>query len=91
MNPAVDLTRPPSCSAVKSRPSSRRSLGKAGQRERWIRSAYESIQRRPQVKAVIWFNYDKRREGEPNWRIDRTPESLRAFNETFAAPRKTNN
>ncbi len=65
--------------------------GKAGQRERWIRAAYENLQRRPQVKAVIWFNYDKRREGEPNWRIDRTPESLRAFNETFAAPRKTNN
>lgn len=64
--------------------------GEKAQRAEWIRDAYRSLQQRPRVAAVIWFNFDKRREGEPNWRIDLTPESLRAFNETFAAPRKAN-
>ena len=34
--------------------------------------------------GAIVFNFDKRREGEPNWRIDADAESLRAFRETFA-------
>lgn len=58
-----------------------------GLRATWIREAYAFLQKRPEVRAAIWFNYDKRREGEPNWRIDTSPESLRAFNATFAAPR----
>jgi len=61
--------------------------GGGDQRVTWIREAYAHLQGCPQVKAVVWFNYDKRREGEPNWRIDVTPESLAAFNETFARPR----
>ncbi len=61
--------------------------GEAGQQATWIRGAWESLRRRPYVKAVVWFNYDKRREREPNWRLDATPDLLRAFNETFAAPR----
>ena len=61
--------------------------GKPRQRAQWIRAAHAELQRWPQVKAAVWFNYDKRREGEPNWRVDVTPESLRAFNETFAKPR----
>ena len=60
--------------------------GEGNQRPEWIRAAFDTLKRYPQVKAVIWFNYDKRREGEPNWRIDVTPESLAAFNETFARP-----
>lgn len=64
--------------------------GRTGQREEWIRAALESLRQRPYIKAAIWFNYDKRREGEPNWRIDATPDSLRVFNETFAAPRPSN-
>ncbi len=56
-------------------------------RATWIREAYAFLQTRPEVRAVIWFNLDKRREGEQNWRIDSSPESLAAFNETFAAPR----
>ncbi|MFQ5429642.1 MAG: glycoside hydrolase family 26 protein [Phycisphaerae bacterium] len=63
--------------------------GKGDQRARWIRDAYACLKRYPQVKAVIWFNYDKRRENEPNWRIDASPGALRAFNETFAAPRSS--
>ena len=60
--------------------------GEDGQREAWIREAFADLQRYPQVAAVIWFNLDKRREGEPDWRIDVSEASLRAFNETFAAP-----
>ena len=59
--------------------------GKGKQRERWIREAHATLNRYPQVKAVIWFNLDKRREKEPDWRIDVTSDSLRVFNETFAA------
>ena len=60
--------------------------GKAGQRAAWIREAFAYLQRFPQVRAAIWFNLDKRRENEPDWRIDDDPASLRAFNDTFAAP-----
>ncbi|MEM8883249.1 MAG: glycosyl hydrolase [Planctomycetota bacterium] len=61
--------------------------GKGKQRQTWIRDAHAYLAARPRVKALVWFHYDKRRENEPDWRIDATPESLRAFNETFAAPR----
>ncbi len=58
-----------------------------GRKAEWIRQAYRAVLARPAIKAVVWFNYDKGREGEHNWRIDSSPESLRAFNETFAQPR----
>jgi len=58
--------------------------GTGEQRERWIRDAHAYLERRTQVKALVWFHYDKRRENEPDFRIDTTPASLRAFNETFA-------
>ena len=61
--------------------------GKEEERVAWIRNAYDTLQHYPQIKAVIWFNYDKRRENEPNWRIDVTRGSLDAFNETFARRR----
>ena len=60
--------------------------GKPGQRDEWIRAAYRRMTEIPQIKGAIWFNLDKRREGEPNWRIDESAESLKAFNETFARP-----
>lgn len=61
--------------------------GKNDQREKWIREAYAYLQGRPRIQALVWFNYDKRREKEPNWRIDATPGSLKAWNETFARAR----
>ncbi len=60
--------------------------GEPRQRARWIREAYRTLQGFPQVRAAVWYNYDKRREGEPNWRIDADAASLEAFNETFARP-----
>lgn len=59
--------------------------GSAGQKAAWIKDAYASALRWPQLRALIWFNLDKRREGELNFRIDSTPESFRAFNTSFAA------
>jgi len=61
--------------------------GKGEQRARWINDAHAYLATRPQVKALVWFHYDKRRESEPDWRIDTTPQSLHAFNQTFAAER----
>lgn len=58
--------------------------GAPGRQAQWIRDAHAALQHRPQVKAVLWFDLDKRREHEPNFKIDAEPESLRAFNETFA-------
>ena len=65
-------------------------VGEAKARQQWIRQAYAYLRKKcPRVRAVIWFNYDKRREGEPNWRIDATEGALEAFNETFAAPTRS--
>ncbi len=61
--------------------------GDDGQKAAWIRAAYRTAKHWPQLKALVWFNLDKRREGELNFRIDSSPESLQAFNETFAASR----
>lgn len=60
--------------------------GAPGQKAEWIRAAHAWLTHQPRIHAAIWFNHDKRREGEHNWRIDSTPEALQAFNETFAAP-----
>jgi len=56
-------------------------------RAEWIRDAHAYLERRPQVKALVWFNYDKSRQKEPNFRIDATPGALEAFNDTFARKR----
>ena len=60
--------------------------GKPGQRRQWILDAHRTLERFPQVRAVVWFNYDKSRENEPNWRLDEADGSLQAFNKTFARP-----
>lgn len=52
----------------------------------WVREAYAYLKRQPAVRAVVWFNFDKRREGELNFRVDSSPAALKAFNETFARP-----
>ncbi len=52
----------------------------------WIREAHAYLSRRSAVRAVVWFNYDKRREGELNFRVDSSVGAMAAFNKTFAAP-----
>lgn len=63
--------------------------GTPGQKAAWIRDAHTSARRWPQLQALIWFNFDKRREGELNFLIDSSPASLRAFNTSFAAKRRS--
>jgi hypothetical protein len=58
--------------------------GEPGKKAKWIREAHAYLSRRDQVRAVVWFNLDKRREGELNFRLDSSESSLKAFNETFA-------
>jgi len=53
----------------------------------WIHGAWDYLATRPEVRVVVWFDLDKRREGEPDWRIGSSPGALEAFNETFAAAR----
>ncbi len=57
--------------------------GGARQRATWIESAHEFFVGRPEVVGAIWFNHDKRQEGEANWRIDANAESLAAWRRTF--------
>jgi hypothetical protein len=59
--------------------------GRPGEKARWIREAHRWLTEETAVEAAIWFNYDKRGEGEHDWRIASSPESLAAFAETFAA------
>lgn len=47
--------------------------GTPGRKAAWIRDAHASVLRRPQVKVVVWFNFDKRRERELDWRLDSSP------------------
>jgi len=55
-------------------------------RAEWVRSAHRFFASRPEIVGVIWFNYDKRAEGEPDWRIDSDERSLAAWRETFMRP-----
>jgi hypothetical protein len=61
--------------------------GPAGAKARWIRDARRALERRPCVRAVIWFDLDKRREGERNWSLVSSPGVLQAFSEAFATRR----
>jgi hypothetical protein len=58
--------------------------GSPAERAAWIRDAHRTFASEPSVVGAIWFNFDKRREGEPNWRIDADHASLSAFRDAFA-------
>jgi beta-mannanase len=45
----------------------------------WISDALAAIEQDRRIQAFVWFNYDKRREGEANWRINSDPQSLEVF------------
>lgn len=62
--------------------------GQPGAKARWMREAWSTLVRHPAVRAVVWFDYDKRGEGEPDWSLAGDPSALQAFNETFAAERR---
>ncbi len=47
----------------------------------WVREFLAWVKSDSRIEGFIYFNYDKRREGEPNWRLDSDPDSLQAFRE----------
>ncbi len=46
----------------------------------WTDDFFTNLANYPFLESFIWFNYDKRSEGEPDWRINSSDESLRSFN-----------
>ncbi len=44
----------------------------------WLQDFFERTKNDPRIGGWAYFNYDKRAEGEPNWRLDSDPESLAA-------------
>ncbi|MHC4393796.1 MAG: hypothetical protein ACYS22_21065, partial [Planctomycetota bacterium] len=59
--------------------------GGAERRATWIREAHEYLGTRPEVVGAIWFNFDKRREGEKDWRLWADEPTRLAWLETFGA------
>ena len=47
---------------------------------RWIDDFFFNLIDYPFLKSFIWFNYDKRSEGEPDWRVNSSDEALKSFN-----------
>ena len=54
--------------------------GKFNKKAKWIEDAFHKLCNFPKLRMLIWFNYDKRTEGEPDWRINSSIESLNMFN-----------
>lgn len=51
-----------------------------GDKAAWIRDMWTALAGWPQVKGVLWFNFNK----EADWRIDSSPASLAAFRDGLA-------
>jgi beta-mannanase len=46
-----------------------------GNKAAWIRGMLTEVQRRPYIRALVWFNLSK----ETDWRIESSPSARRAF------------
>ena len=46
-----------------------------GSKAAWIRGMFAEVERRPYVRAIVWFNLRK----ETDWRIESSPGARRAF------------
>jgi beta-mannanase len=46
-----------------------------GNKAAWIRGMFDEIERRPYIRAIVWFNLRK----ETDWRIESSPGARRAF------------
>ncbi|MGH2919911.1 MAG: glycoside hydrolase family 26 protein [Solirubrobacteraceae bacterium] len=49
--------------------------GSAAQKADWIRGMFDEIERRPYVRAVVWFDLRK----EADWRVSTSPQSAGTF------------
>jgi len=45
----------------------------------WMKNFLEKIENDKRIKAFIYFNFDKSREKEPNWRLDSDTKTLKIF------------
>jgi hypothetical protein len=59
------------------------SSDKGGDKAAWITDAFARLQQDyPQIRALTWFNVNK----ETDWRIDSSPQSLKAFAQSVSDP-----
>ena len=47
----------------------------------WIKDFLEKVSQDERIEGFIYFNHFNPRKGEPNWRFDSDPETLRIFRE----------
>ena len=50
-----------------------------GRKAEWMKNFLQTVSADDRIRAFIYFNYDKRRGGEPNWRIGSDPKTLEVF------------
>lgn len=55
-------------------------------KSKWINDFFKKLNKYPNVTGFIWFNYDKRSEKEPDWRINSSESSLKSFNKGLQLP-----
>jgi mannan endo-1,4-beta-mannosidase len=53
----------------------------------WVRDFLAAVGADARVSGFVWFNLDKRREHEPDWRLESDEQTLDAFR-SWAAPRR---
>ncbi len=45
----------------------------------WMQDFLKKVEKEKNLLGFIYFNYDKRSEGEPNWALDSDPKTFRIF------------
>jgi hypothetical protein len=54
----------------------------------WIEQFFTSLEKNyPRVKAISWFQWDKRQQGESNYQLQRVPEQAQSYNAQIQDPR----
>ncbi len=51
----------------------------------WVSDFLQKFKTDSRLKAFIWFQYDKREEREPDWRIQSDSQSLKVFRKEWSA------
>lgn len=54
----------------------------------WIEQFFTSLEKNyPRVKAISWFQWDKRQQGESNYQLQRVPQQVQTYNVQIQNPR----
>ncbi|PCJ60268.1 MAG: hypothetical protein COA79_08840 [Planctomycetota bacterium] len=59
---------------------------KSLKKSKWIDNFFKKVNHYPNITGFIWFNYDKRKEKEPDWRINSSESSLKSFKNGLKFP-----